>query len=157
LALLYRDHQHRYADAETQFREVLDIYRNATPVNHYELAKSLLYLGNIYRQSAAEYRLAFPQDDGVAATAELEHGVVLLELDRLAEAERLMLASESVMRKNTSWRVYSAAAVACLYAKWDQAEPGKGYDAKVREWSSKILDAYWPDAGVNDSRVKAKP
>jgi tetratricopeptide (TPR) repeat protein len=171
LAFLYRDRQRRYADAETLFREAVDINRRATPTNHYELAKNLLYVGNVlsaqqkyadaepfYRQSVAEYELAFQPNDTSLALAKTEYGIVLMRLNRLAQAESLLLESEPILRSNPPWRLYSAATITCLYAKWDQAEPGKGYNLKVREWSSKILDAYFPlNAAATDSGVKAKP
>lgn len=32
-------------------------------------------------------------------------------------------------------------AIADLYTAWDEAEPGKSYDAKAAEWKAKLDDA----------------
>jgi len=32
--------------------------------------------------------------------------------------------------------------LAALYTTWDQAEPGKGYDAKAQQWFRKLIGTF---------------
>ena len=129
--------------------------RAAAPENHLELAKKLLNLANClawqqkfaesepyYRDSIAQYDLAFPPDHTTPALARMEYAFILIRLGRLPEAEAMALKGAPVLQSSPPWRLFSAAALASLYARWDDVEPGKGHDKKARQWSYKILDAY---------------
>jgi eukaryotic-like serine/threonine-protein kinase len=155
----------RPSEAEAFFREALAMIRAATPENHLELAKKLLNLGNslawqqkfaeaepFYRDSLAQYELAFPPDHTTLALARMEYAFILIRLKRFPEAESIALKSAPVLQSSPPWRLFSAAALASLYARWDEAEPGKGYDKKAREWSLKILDAYVLRGAADESR-----
>jgi eukaryotic-like serine/threonine-protein kinase len=146
----------RYAEAEVLFREALTIVRSATPQDRLEIAKKVQNLGNslawqqkfaeaepFYRDSVNQYELAYPPGHTTLALARMEYGFILIRLKRLPEAEVLLLKSEPVLRSsNPPWQLFSTSALACLYSRWDEAEPGKGYDKKAREWGLKILDGY---------------
>jgi non-specific serine/threonine protein kinase/serine/threonine-protein kinase len=155
----------RHSEAEALFREALAMFRAATPENHLELAKKLLNLGNslawqqkfaeaepFYRDSIAQYERAFPPDHTTLALARLEYAFILIRLKRFPEAEAIALKSAPVLQSSPPWRLFSAAALASLYARWDEAEPGKRYDKKAREWSLKILDAYVLRGAADESR-----
>jgi serine/threonine protein kinase len=155
----------RHSEAEALFREALAMIRAATPENHLELAKKILNLGNslawqqkfaeaepFYRDSIAQYELAFPPDHTTLALARMEYAFILIRLKRFPEAEAIALKSAPVLQSSPPWRLFSAAALASLYARWDEAEPGKAYDKKAREWSLKILDAYVLRGPADESR-----
>jgi tetratricopeptide (TPR) repeat protein len=163
LALLLRDNLRRFADAELVFREALDIHCKAKPPDHIEIGKNLIYLGDVLclqdkyaeaepclRDAVAEYELALPPDSGPLATARIEYAFILIRLKRMPEAEALMLAAEPVLRDHPPWRLFSAASLASLYARWDAAEPGKGYGAKAHQWNVKILDRYLAKGSTAD-------
>jgi tetratricopeptide (TPR) repeat protein len=155
----------RPSEAETLFREALAMIRAAAPENHLELAKKLLNLGNsiawqqkfaeaepFYRDAIAQYELVFPPDHTALALARMEFAFILIRLNRFPEAEALALKSAPVLESSPPWRLFSAAALASLYARWDEAEPGKGYDKQAREWSLKVLDAYVLRGAAEESR-----
>jgi tetratricopeptide (TPR) repeat protein len=163
LALLLRDNLRRFSDAELVFREALDIHCKAKPPDHIEIGKNLIYLGDVLclqdkyaeaepclRDAVAEYELALPPDSGPLATARIEYAFILIRLKRMPEAEALMLAAEPVLRDHPPWRLFSAASLASLYARWDAAEPGKGYGAKAHQWNVKILDRYLAKGSTAD-------
>jgi tetratricopeptide (TPR) repeat protein len=156
----------RSSEAEALFREALAMIRLGAPDDHLELAKKLLNVGNslawqqkfgeaepFYRDSIAQYDLAFPPGHTTPALARMEYAFILIRLKRLPEAEAIALKSAPVLESSPPWRLFSAAALASLYARWDQAEPGKGYDKKEHNWSFKILDAYVLRGAAAESRT----
>ena len=156
-AQFLRDFRGKHVEAEDLHREALAIHRKIVPKNHFEIAKSLLNVGNelcwqqkyaeaepIYRESVAEYEQALPPGDAICALARMEYAVVLIRLKRFAEAEPLLIKDAETLRPNAPWRVFSASALVNLYTMRDKAEPGKSYDAKAREWSLKLLDGFFP-------------
>ena len=66
-------------------------------------------------------------------------GHVLTKLGRFAEAERQFLATERALA--ASHHAVNGGVdrhLAELYEAWELAEPGKGYDAKAREYRAKL-------------------
>jgi tRNA A-37 threonylcarbamoyl transferase component Bud32/tetratricopeptide (TPR) repeat protein len=152
--ILERDGLKKYHDAELLFREALEIYRSAKPLDRYRLAQGLLYVGNVrafqndftgadqfFRQSLQEYETA--GNDLALALARLEYSLILVQLKRYADAEEVLLKAEPVLKHHPSSHFFGAGALTSLYAYWDRTEPDQGYDAKSREWATRILGNYY--------------
>jgi serine/threonine protein kinase/Tfp pilus assembly protein PilF len=112
LAVLLQE-QGKFAEAEPLAREALAIRRNALPAGHPDIAGSLENLGSVLRDLG---KFA----DGEAA---------------LLEAERLLRAAEGLPPASHDRCIE---ALVRLYSAWNQAEPGKGYDAKTEQWKAKL-------------------
>jgi serine/threonine protein kinase len=148
----YRRAQQRYGDAEPMFREAYEIQRRAKPVDHHALGISAIYLGGvlslnnqhaeaepILRESIAEYQLATHPNESRIAFARFELGRTLSALGRFSEAEAEYLEAARILEPTNDF-FYGASGLAVLYAAWNQAEPGKGYDAKAQEWLVRLAD-----------------
>jgi eukaryotic-like serine/threonine-protein kinase len=135
-------------------REAHDIRRRARPADHRATGISALYLGSelllgdrfaeaepLLRDAIAEYQLNVPPDEHLIALARVELGRDLNALGRQAEAETELLAAASAL-ESTNDIPYASSALGAFYTAWDQAEPGKGYDAKARKWFLKSVKGY---------------
>ena len=152
-ALLLRTHQ-RFDEAEPLFREAYEIYRRSTPANHRAIGESATFLANVLitlgrheeavplsREAIAHHSLAVPHDDMALALARLELGRGLVALGKFPDAESTLLDAERALTKTEHFHVGILAPIV-LYTSWDQAEPGKGYDAKARERTSKLIGTF---------------
>ncbi len=152
-ALLLRSQQ-RFDEAESLFREAHEISRRSAPADHRAIGESATHLANVLitlgryaeaepiaREAIAEQKLGVPQDLLALAFARIELGRALVALGRFPEAERELLDAERVVTTTDHFHVGMLAAMA-LYSTWDEAEPGKGYDAKVREWSRTLIGTF---------------
>jgi serine/threonine protein kinase len=150
LAIVLRTQQ-RFAEAEPLFREVYEIHRRAIPADHRAIGESAAILSNVLhrlgrfveaeplaREAVAEHLLAVPHDEWALAHARLELGRDLLSLGRFSEAEAVLLDAHRELLSTDSVHV-GPLALTALYTAWDRAEPGKGYDVKVREWLSNLI------------------
>jgi serine/threonine protein kinase len=139
---------------EPVFREAYKIYRKAEPPDHFARGASAAHYGNalfvldrfaeaepILRESVAEYEQAPLHDAYAIALARLELGRTLAALKRFPEAETELLKTWDVLRTSRDYH-YGALAVAGMYISWNNAEPGKGYDAKAQEWFQKMVDDF---------------
>jgi hypothetical protein len=93
------------------------------------------------REAIAHHLLAVPQDDMALAFARLELGRGLVALDKFSDAESMLLDAERALIKTEHFHLGMLAPIA-LYTTWDYAEPGKGYDAKARERTSKLIGTF---------------
>ncbi|HEX2475676.1 MAG TPA: tetratricopeptide repeat protein, partial [Lacipirellulaceae bacterium] len=158
----------RFAEAETMFREALEIHRAAVPADHFATAVSGAYLANVLsslgrnveaesvlRDSIAQYELAVPRPDFEIGAARLELAKMLILLGKFPEAEAQLQGAMQYSAPSHGY--FGVVAMVALYTAWDQAEPGKGYDAKAREWTLKIVDNYFkPRAPAVQSDGEAK-
>jgi tetratricopeptide (TPR) repeat protein len=70
------------------------------------------------------------------------YGSCLRDLGRHAEAESMLTESRAMMVRLTEEdhpiSTQMSLGLQLLYEAWDKAEPGKGYDAKAREWKARF-------------------
>jgi tetratricopeptide (TPR) repeat protein len=155
LALVLRTQQ-RFAEAEPLFREVYEIHRQEMPADHRAIGESAAILSNLLhclgrfveaeplaREAVDEHELAIPRDEWALAHARLELGRDLLSLRKFSEAEAVLLEAHGELLSTDSVHV-GPLALTALYTAWDRAEPGKGYDAKAREWLSTLFTTFVP-------------
>jgi len=164
-ALLLRTH-FRFEEAEELFRDAYEIYRNATPEDHRATGTSATNLANVLitlrryesaepvaRRAVAELKLTNPVDLIALAFARLELGRDLIALNRFQDAEYEVLEAERILTGTDHFHIGMFATVA-LYSSWNQAEPGKGYDAQAERWMHKLvgtyirLEEFWPEDRV---------
>ena len=142
---------HRFDEAEPLFREAYEIHRRSVPVDHRAIGESATNLANVLitldrtseaepiaHEAIAEHQLAVPQDDFALAFARLELGRDLLALGKFPEAEEQLLEANRMFAPTDQFRL-GYLALSGLYSKWNQIEPGKGYDAKADEWTHKLI------------------
>jgi serine/threonine protein kinase len=143
--------QGRWSEAEPLFREAYEIRRHANPPDHRATGFAAVYLGHInvlhnryaeaeplFREAIAEYQLASPPDAWATGLAHVELGRALNGLGRRTEAEAEFLAGVRELEFNNEGPM-AKSALAAFYTDWDQSEPGKGYDAKAKEWFIKSI------------------
>jgi non-specific serine/threonine protein kinase/serine/threonine-protein kinase len=175
LALILRTDQ-RFDEAEALLREAFDIYRRATPTDHRVTGTSATHLANVLitlrkyveaepiaRLAVAEHQAAVPIDHMALAFARVELGRDLIALRKYREAEAELLEAERILSPATdSFHVGILAPIA-LYSTWNQAEPGKGYDAKAQQWTRKLIGTYirleelWPDISTVRQQAPTSP
>jgi tetratricopeptide (TPR) repeat protein len=144
LALILRNQQ-KFAEAEPLFREAYDFHRHSARANHRAIGESAANLANVLttlgrygeaeqlaREAIAHHLRAVPQDIWALAFARVELGRDLIVMGRFADAERELLEAQQ-LAATTSRFQFGPLSLAALYTKWDQAEPGKGYDAKAQQ------------------------
>src|SRR5262249_42598322 len=76
-----------------------------------------------------------------ASIARIGLGIDLTGLNRFSEADAALLDAESALAAGSSPQGRHNQAIRALvdlYLRWDQAEPGKGYDAKAKSWQAQI-------------------
>jgi serine/threonine protein kinase/tetratricopeptide (TPR) repeat protein len=157
--------QQRFEEAEPLFREIYEIHRRAIPADHRAIGESATGLANVLitlgryaeaeplaREAVAEHQRAAPQDEWALAFARLELGRVLISMGKFSAAEAQLIKAEHVLRSTEAFH-YGAFGLAALYTKWNQAEPGKGYDAKAQEWIGKLIGTFVPlEAAIFDTK-----
>jgi serine/threonine protein kinase len=152
-ALRLRD-QYRFGEAEPLFREAYDIYRRAVPSDHYATGESAMYLGNLLfkldrhaeaehflREAIAEHQLVASPNVQAIAMTRLELVKDLVPLGKFSEAEQLLLEADRAFGSSKDF--YGIVAMVSFYTAWDQAEPGRGHDAKTHEWLRKLVSEYY--------------
>ena len=148
----------KLGEAESRYREVLEIRRRTLGNEHPDTQDSMIDLAELLEQQRnfadAEalwmQLLAIRVDtlspaDWRIANMKSRLGGALLGQGRFAEAEPLLLsghegllASSQTPREPQDRLSEAAERLVDLYAAWDKAEPGKGYDAKAAEWRGKL-------------------
>jgi tetratricopeptide (TPR) repeat protein len=152
----------QFAEAEALFREAYDIQREAEPADHRAIGESAAQLTNVLitlgryadaepiaRTAIAEHQLAVPKDEWALALARLELGRDLVSMRRFSEAEAEFLEAERQLAFHDEFR-FGPLALAALYTRWDEAEPGQGYDAKARQWMRKLIGTFVRLEKAND-------
>ncbi len=148
----------RIDEVRASAAEILAAARRRTAAGSAALAGELLGLGTALLdgklhaeaepllREVVEIRTKLFPDTWLVASANALHGEALLGLRRFAEAEPLVVSGcEGLVARETKMPAASRALipkakdrVLRLYAEWDAAEPGKGYDAKLAEWKAKF-------------------
>jgi len=103
--------QGRPVDAEREFRRAVDLYARKLGEHHPDTAR-----------------------------AQCELAIVLSDQGRYADAEKYLLQAEPALRGGTPAQAQShkrcAQALATLYERWENTDPGHGYAAKAAKWRS---------------------
>jgi non-specific serine/threonine protein kinase/serine/threonine-protein kinase len=144
----------RFVEAEPLFREAYEIHRGTVPADHRAIGESatnlanvLITLGRYYdaeplaREAVAELQRAIPRDDWALAFAQLELGRDLISMRRFAEAEIYLKDADHALAMTPGFH-HGPVSLAALYTKWDEAEPGKGYDAKAQKWLRILIGTF---------------
>jgi serine/threonine protein kinase len=142
--------QEKFAEAEPLFRQAYEIHRNQAPADPFDTAVSATLLGDVlvslnrhdqagplFRIAISEFERVTPEDARSVAMARLEYAKTLAALGRFSEAESQQLDAKRALGPG---EVHSTVSMIALYATWDQAEPGKGHDAKAQEWLRRLID-----------------
>jgi eukaryotic-like serine/threonine-protein kinase len=148
-----------YIEAEPLWREALGIFRNIHPDWHFEIVLSLHNLAfalhaqgklaeakPLYEEALDIARKHLPERHRHTLTILSNLGRLYLEQDKLVDAEpllrealdgyeRVLSATNGAARQDYEWCVQT---LVRLYTAWDKAEPGKGYEAKARQWKAKL-------------------
>ena len=96
----------------------------------------------LYRDALASAERSFGKNNWQVGVGRMGLGQTLVSLNRFTEAEAVLLEAERVLA--TAEGVPAAHHKKCveglvaLYSKWNQSEPGKGYDAKAELWKAKL-------------------
>jgi hypothetical protein len=89
------------------------------------------------------YERAMARERWEVANARAGLGRIMTGLQCYPEAEVALLEAESVLAAAPRWPGSSAdkclEGLFQLYAAWDAAEPGKGYNIKATEWLAKWI------------------
>jgi non-specific serine/threonine protein kinase/serine/threonine-protein kinase len=146
----YRNAYNNWERAEPYFREALEISRKLSPPDHAALAADTFDEGDalsntgrfaeavpLMRESVAESILIADREGRGYAAWQL--GLALVAQGKMQEAEAAFLeARESLGNDKQGWS--ESATLAILYLIWDQVEPGKGYDAKAKQWHDRLIN-----------------
>jgi eukaryotic-like serine/threonine-protein kinase len=152
-ALLLRA-QRRFDEAENLLREAYEIYRRATPADHRATGESATHLANVLitlrryaeaepiaREAIRQHQSAIPVDFLALALARVELGRDLIALGKFSEAESQLLDAERVLSTTDYFHTGILAPIA-LYTRWNEAEPGSGYDLKAQAWTRKLIGTF---------------
>jgi serine/threonine protein kinase/tetratricopeptide (TPR) repeat protein len=154
----------QFAEAEPVLREAYDTHRIAVPADHFATAVSAAYLGSVLaslgnaaeaeallRESIAHYEQAHPRDAWAIAMARLELARELVALGRFPEAEQQLHDATRIFGPTN---FYANVAMIALYTAWNQAEPGKGHDAKANDWLQKLVQMYYRQTQGTSSNLE---
>jgi serine/threonine protein kinase/Tfp pilus assembly protein PilF len=147
--------QGKLTEAKALFRGSLEIRRKTLPPGSIELAVSVMNLGRVLwaegrfaeaeplcREALGVLDKAGGRANWVGGNVMQWLGRVLTGLKRWQDAETTLLESDRLLAeapKAERWRHEGTVrALIALYTAWDQAEPGKGYDAKAHQWQSHL-------------------
>jgi serine/threonine protein kinase/tetratricopeptide (TPR) repeat protein len=146
----------QFAEAEQLFREAYDIHRRAASVDHRAIGEFATILANVLitlgryaeaetfaREAVAAQLQAKPLDVWGLAHARLELGRNLLAMGKFADAEAVLIQAERALAETPGFPLGNIAMVA-LYTRWNEAEPGKGYNAKAQEWFRNLIGMFVP-------------
>ncbi len=138
-----------YEEAQPIYEEAIAMFRAVAP-DHPALQACLTGFGRVLTE-VADYEAAVAvfaesanmgamgRPDGAEFLAQIQtrQGLALARLSRFAEAEALLLHSaETLTQPQTSeaGRSLLHGAMAELYQRWEEAEPGQGYAEKATAW-----------------------
>jgi tetratricopeptide (TPR) repeat protein len=146
--------QSKFVETEALFREAYDIRRQASPIDHRAIGESAAELTNVLitlgrhedaepiaRRSIEEHEVADPRDEWALALARVELGRNLMSMGKFAEAEMQILEANRQLAVTQGFQ-YGPLALAALYTRWNEAEPGRGHDAQAREWFSNLIGTF---------------
>jgi serine/threonine protein kinase/Tfp pilus assembly protein PilF len=142
-------------EAEQLYREALQRIRAAVPPNDPELAAPLINLGELLfaksnfdeaepllRESLIVLRANTANEDWRFGLARMVLGRIHTARKQWPEAEAELVQAERLLApaRDIQPRGYflCVKGLADLYTTWDQAEPGKGYDAKAADSRAKL-------------------
>jgi tetratricopeptide (TPR) repeat protein len=154
MALLLQ-RQGKLADAEPLFRESLEILRKVPAPGHPDMAITLNNLGALmleqgnpneaeplFREALAALGRSGTKEQWKFGIARVGLGRTLTALNRFAEAQTELIEAERALAMgegaSPGWHNRSIDALSKLYAAWDKAEAGKGYDAKAHQWQARL-------------------
>lgn len=143
------------AAAEALALEALEMRRRILPPDHPSVTANLGVLANLLlergdcagaeplaREAARIVERVNGKDEFATGDARLNLGRALAGLGRFAEAETEFVEGERVLAtaKNVPAGRHERCieALVTLYETWDEAAPGKGYDARAAEWKGKL-------------------
>ena len=149
---VFLSHQRRFGDAEMAYREAVLLARRALPPDSIDLGWTICHLAGsptlqekspgeaerLYTEALAIYLKGVGPDEWHTLAARYELGMVRTRERRFAEAETDILFSEARARMSPQLYPSVLHALIDLYSDWDRAEPGKGYDAKARQWQERL-------------------
>ncbi|HTA64589.1 MAG TPA: tetratricopeptide repeat protein [Xanthomonadaceae bacterium] len=159
----------KLGDAEASIREALEKNRRVQGEEHLDTLMSLSLMGSVLvaqgRYAEAE-KLLEPGEAAIRKTftGDQKKRVArfLLDLGRartgqgeFAAAESNLLEAQPIFVEKLGlkdqYTLDCTQALVDLYAAWNKAEPGKGYDAKLAEWKQKLdaLGAAAPAAAAH--------
>ncbi|HUR29082.1 MAG TPA: tetratricopeptide repeat protein, partial [Planctomycetota bacterium] len=151
----------RLAEAEPYYREALDLRRRFLPRGSGDTTYLMIELGSLLESmsQAAKAEVVWrelldlrtetlPAGDWLIANARSRLGGSLLAQGKFSEAESpLVEGCRGLSESGITWiepydRLREALErVVSLYEKWNESEPGKGFDAKAAEWRAKLSSA----------------
>lgn len=147
----------RPAEAETTARSSLEISERIYTPKHQQIGMTLHTLGcalraqdrhedarDCFSRAVEVLIVAFDEKHEFVATARMDLGIELTRLGRFAEAERELLAAQTVMSnalvESATSLTDCVRALLALYESWNEAEPGKGYDTKATSWKARFVE-----------------
>jgi hypothetical protein len=95
----------------------------------------------IARRSIEEHELADPRDEWALALARVELGRDLMAQGKFDEAEAQILEANQRLAKTQGFQ-YGRLALAALYTRWNEAEPGRGHDAHAGQWVGNLIATF---------------
>jgi len=153
--------QGKPSEAEPLLREVLEKRLRLLGEEHPDTQMSMVNLAEllelqqkwaeaepVWRDLLAVRTKLLQRDDWRVANIKSRLGGALTAQGKFGDAAPLLidgyqaLAASSATPRTPQDRLAEAGArILALYAAWDKAEPGKGYDAKLTEWNSRLESA----------------
>jgi serine/threonine protein kinase len=147
--------QEKRADAEALYREVLEIQRKSLPAQHPDTTRTVSNLGwllledskpqeaePLFREAMADFEHSFGPGHWIVANTRMGLGSALCDMKQFSRAEPELLGAELTMVKvkgiDPKRHRHTIEALVELYRSWDAAEPGKGFDAKARQWQARL-------------------
>jgi tetratricopeptide (TPR) repeat protein len=144
----------RLDEAEALLREALERTQRVLGPDHPLTLTTMNNLGSLLlareqldeaerllRQAVVGRRRVLGDAHPQTLTAMEKLSRVLRDKGNRVEAETLLLEAERALSSNPASGIAHAKCVVALvelYTAWDHAEPGKGYDAKAQQWSTKL-------------------
>ncbi len=139
--------------ARSLYQESLDMYRRLFPSGHPDVARSMNNLAGVIppqeseplaREAVAMFERIVGKDHWSTGNARVKLGRALAGLGRFKESETELLEAQRVIFSTEggppTLHLHVVVELGNLYRLWDEAEPGKGYDAKLAEWKAKALE-----------------
>jgi serine/threonine protein kinase/tetratricopeptide (TPR) repeat protein len=148
--------QDKSVEAEALCREALGTVIAATPEDHKSIGESHAWLAealkkqNRYEEAVgafgdaiAQRELQTPLPWDALGSCYRGRADCLVALGRYAQAERDLQEAARLFASSPDWFQTAAAGMTRLYAAWDKAEPGTGYDAKAAYWRERVQPEYF--------------
>jgi serine/threonine protein kinase/Flp pilus assembly protein TadD len=146
--------QGKYAEAEHALREALSMLRKLVGNDHQYVARTLASLASalhgqgksseaepLARDAVTIADRALPGSEE-AARFRVSLGRILMSLDRLPQAESVLLEADRIQRVGRGIlpdrREECVRALITMYSSREKASPGQGYGARANEWSKRL-------------------